>query len=460
MNALLAYLPFVGAGVAALFLFFLLRTTFRLRRVVPTNEVHIVQTSKHTVSYGKDTNNGNTYYEWPNWLPFFGVSKIVMPVSVFSINLLNYEAYDKGRLPFLVDVMAFFRVNDSNTAAQRVSSFKELNDQLRAIVQSAVRVVLASAEIEDIMSSRTKFGEQFTQEVNGQLAQWGVTTVKSIELMDIRDDKDSVVIHNIMAKKKSHIEMESRQEVAKNKQVAEVAEISAKQAVDLQAAAAKQAVGIRTVEADKQVALQNQAKEQEVKESERVTKEKEMAVLQVEAVRKAEIEKATRVVLAQQQRETTVTVAEGEKATMTLQAEGRLEAKRREAEGIQLEGTAKAEAEKALQLAPVQAQITLAKEIGQNQSYQNYLITIRKVEADQAVGMEQARALEHAQVKVIANSETPGAGIKTVMDLFSARGGTAVGVALDSLANTDKGAALVEALAKVTHKNGEADRKV
>jgi flotillin len=36
---------------------------------VPTNEVHIVQSSKKTTSYGKDTGHGNTYYEWPTWLP-------------------------------------------------------------------------------------------------------------------------------------------------------------------------------------------------------------------------------------------------------------------------------------------------------------------------------------------------------------------------------------------------------
>jgi flotillin len=37
-----------------------------LRRVVAPNEVHIVQSSKATTSYGKDTQNGNTYYEWPH----------------------------------------------------------------------------------------------------------------------------------------------------------------------------------------------------------------------------------------------------------------------------------------------------------------------------------------------------------------------------------------------------------
>ena len=170
-----------------------------LRRVVATNEVHIVQSAKLTKSYGKDTDHGNSYYEWPSWLPILGVSKIMLPVSVFDLDLNAYEAYDKGRLPFVVDVKSFFRITDSNVAAQRVASFQELKDQLHAIVQGAVRTILASSDIEAIMQGRSVYGEQFTKEVSDQLANWGVNTVKNIELMDIRDSKDSFVIQNIMS---------------------------------------------------------------------------------------------------------------------------------------------------------------------------------------------------------------------------------------------------------------------
>jgi flotillin len=135
------------------------------RRVVSTNEVHIVQSSKKTLSFGKDTGNGNTYYEWPAWVPRFGIIKAVMPVSVFDVVLSGYEAYDLGRLPFVVDVVAFFRITDSNMAAQRVASFEELLEQLKAILQGAVRTILASNDIESIMQGRSKFGEAFTAEV-------------------------------------------------------------------------------------------------------------------------------------------------------------------------------------------------------------------------------------------------------------------------------------------------------
>jgi flotillin len=126
-----------------------------------------------------------------------------------------------------------------------------------------------------------------------------------------------------------------------------------------------------------------------------------------------------------------------------LNAEGTLEAKRREAEAIALEGNARAEAEKALQLAPVQAQITLAKEIGSNKEYQEYLVTVRKVEAAQAVGIEQAKALSNADVKVISNSGSPSEGLTGVMDLFSSKGGTQVASMLEALSNTEQGAAML-----------------
>lgn len=404
-----------------------------LRRVVSTNEVHIVQTAKKTTSYGKDTGNGNTYYEWPSWMPFLGVTKIVLPVSVFDLDLVAYEAYDKGRLPFVVDVKAFFRITDSNVAAQRVSSFAELANQLKAVVQGAIRVILASNDIEEILQGRSKFGDDFTKEVEHQLGNWGVNTVKNIELMDIRDGKDSHVIKSIMEKKKSHIDMESRSEVAKNKKAAEIAEIEAQREIDLQTQQARQAVGLRTIENERAVELQSQAKTQAIKAEEKNTREKEMDVLRVEQLRRAEIE-----------REVQLTKAEQDKQAAVLAAEGQLEVKKREAQGVMVEGQARADAEKAMQLAPVQAQITLAQEIGQNTEYQKYLITVRKIEAEQAVGIQQAEALKAAQIKVIASAGNPVDGVKSVMDLFSAKGGLTAGAMLEGLAQTDEGRKLLD----------------
>jgi len=436
-------LPFAIPGFLGLVALTVVKIAMNLRRVVSTNEVHIVQSAKNTTSYGKDTGNGNTYYEWPSWIPVIGVSKTVFQVSNFDIDLEDYEAYDEGRLPFVVDVKAFFRITQTNIAAQRVSSFEELTNQLRAVVQGAVRTVLAANSIEEIMQGRSKFGDEFTKEVDSHLSNWGVSSVRNIELMDIRDHAGSKVIQNIMEKKKSLIEMQSRTEVAKNIQAAKIAEIDAQKSVDLQSQEALQQVGLRTTQNKRAVALAEQEAIQSVKEQEKTTKEKEMAVAKVQQVRTAEIARDVQLLKSEQDKATAIIAAEGQKTQTVLASEGALESTRREAEGLALVGKAKADAERAMLLAPVEAQTTLAKEIGENQGYQKYLITIRQVEAQEAVGKEQAKALEQADVKIISNTGSPTSGLNNVMDLFSSKGGTELGSMLEALKQTEIGQELL-----------------
>lgn len=438
--AVMGVLALVGLGLVAWII--------SLRRVVSTNEVHIIQSSTKTVSFGKDQEAGNTYYEWPSWIPRIGIQVIKLPVSVFSLRLKDYEAYDSGRLPFVLDLEAFFRIENSNIAAQRVSHFQELNGQLTSILQGAARTILASKNIEEIMQGRSEFGIAFTGEVNEQLKAWGVTTVKNIELMDIRDSRGSQVIQNIMEKKKSEIERESRVVVAENKRAAENAEIDADREVEVNRQLAQQQVGIRTAEKEKEVGIANEKAKQEITEQQKVTTEKAMEVARVEQVKAAEIAKDVNIVRAEEQKQTEIVKAEGEKQRTVLVAEGQLESERRNAEAILVKGQSVAEAEKLLQLAPVEAQIVLAKEIGENQSYQQYLITIRQVEASQAVGVEQAKALERADIKVIANNGTVSGGLSGIGDLLSAGGGTNIGAMLEGLAQTPSGKAILEKIVK------------
>lgn len=421
----------IGTFVAIVGIFHLLAAII-LRRVVPTNEVHIIQSGRKTISYGKDTENGNVYYEYPSWIPKIGVTVTNLPTSVFKLELNKYDAYDKDRLPFEIDVVAFFRVADPIMASQRVAHLNDLRDQLLFILKGAARTILASYDIHQIMVERSTFGEHFTKEVETQLVQWGVGTVKNIELMDIRDYGKNEVVHNIMSQKKSEIEMQSRTTVANNMKNAKIAEINAERDAQVENQQALQAVGEREAEKNKQIGVAQEKSSQEVKEQQRITKEKEMAVTKVAQVQQANITREVNVVQAEQNKQTTVLIAEGN-----------LESKKREAEGVQIAGLAKAEAEKALQLAPVQAQITLAKEIGENKSYQEYLVTLRRVEASQVVGVEQAKALEKANVKIIANTGEPVEGMTNVMDLFTPKGGTSIGGMLEAIAQTDEGKELL-----------------
>lgn len=445
----------VAVGLASLFGIWLVKVILTLRRVVPTNMVHIVQTGKKTIAYGKGKEDGNSYYEWPSWIPIIGVTVTEFPESIFQVSLIDYEAYDATRLPFMVDVAAFFRVDKAETAAQRVSNFSELTAQLTAVLQGSVRRILATNKLEEIMQERSAFGDQFTAEVQKQIAEWGVLPVKTIEFMDIRDSKGSQVIANIMAKEKSRIEMESRIEVATNVKEAQLKEIDAQRTVEVQKQDAIQQVGLRTAEKDKVVGMADEQARQEIQSQAKVTAERNMMVRQVEEVRAAEILRDVAVVRAEQDKRVLVvnaeaaktaqvTKAEGDKMSTVTVAEGALAAAKFNAQGIEAEGIAKGVAEKAILMAPVDTQITLAKEIGENEGYQNYLITIKKVEVGGQVGMETAKALGAADLKIIANAGDVMGGVGKLGDVLSTGGGTNFGGMLAALAQTEEGKALVD----------------
>lgn len=169
----------IGIIVVASLLTIIISMMFRV--VVETNKVHIVQSKKQTTSYGTGQSSGNAYYKWPRWVPVIGVTRIILPVNNFDLNLHGYKAYDKDRVPFELDLTAFFRIADTNKAAERIANFEDLAEQLQFIVQGAARKILASHDIHQIMLGRATFGEQFTTEVKGELASWGVEPVKNME---------------------------------------------------------------------------------------------------------------------------------------------------------------------------------------------------------------------------------------------------------------------------------------
>lgn len=467
---------FSGIGLIALivggvtFTVFGLIVALMFRRVVRPNEVHIVQSSRGTRAYGvgqfvedEDADridNGNAYYEWPTAIPRFGVQVVKLPLAVFDEQLDNYDAYDIGKVPFIVDIVAFFRIDKPSIAAKRIESLGELQKQLKSILQGAVRTVLAQHDIEQIMEDRSTFGDLFTALTKDQLAAWGVVNVKNIELMDIRDplDGSSKTVSNIMAKKQSKIDAESRTEVATNNKAAEIAEIAANQDVAVRDQQAQELVGQRTAGKDKAVGIANELAQQEIKTQAKETMTREMAVKEVETVRTAEITKEQQLVVASQQKETSIIKADGIRQEQVIKAEGvRVETETvaagvlvqqtKEAEGTLAIGTAEAEAAKLLEMANVDPQIELAREIGENDGYQTYLIQIRNVEATERIGVENAKALQAAGIKVIANTGTNiGAGVQSVSDLFTSQGGLALGSTIEGLANTPGGKAALAAL--------------
>lgn len=435
----------VASSIGLIFLFFTLKWILSLRIVVPTNMVHIVQKRSKSVPYGRGKAAGNVYFHFPAWIPFIGIVVTQFQESIFQINLKNYDSYDSARLPFMIDVSAFFKVADAETVAQRVASFSELIAQLESILQGAVRRILATTKLEDIMQERSALGDRFTEEVQLQIKEWGVESVKTIEFMDIRDASGSTVIANIMAKEMSRIEMESRVAVANNTQTAETKEIEAKKTIDLSKQEALQQVGIKTANKEREVGISEEISRQQILDQQKTTQEKTMQVAQVSSVKQAEINKEVAIVQAQQ-----------EQQQIQINADANLYSATQNAQSVKIEGLARASAEQAMLEAPVNAQIKLAHDIGENQSYQQYLITIKTIEVDGEVRKANAVALEKADLKLLVNSGDVQSGINKITDLLGSKGGTALSSMLQSLTQSSEGKELFNKVMAVGKNNTES----
>ena len=170
-----------------------------------------------------------------------------------------------------------------------------------------------------------------------------------------------------------------------------------------------------------------------------------------------EIQRDVAVVRAEQDKSVQVVKATADREATVVTAEGDLEAARKDAEGIRAKGEATAAAEQAMLMAPVEAQIRLATEIGANPAYQTYLVTIEQVRAAEKVGLETAKAMQGADLKVIANAGDVQSGVAKLGDVFSTQGGMGMTGMLAALAQTDEGQGLLGALtSRLAGKTGGA----
>lgn len=477
----LSMIAYAVVGVVVLLIVFYFLT---LRRIVPTNVVHIVQRNKETKSYGVNKGS-NVYYEFPTWLPYLGVEVRELPVSNFEIALNEYSAYDQDRVPFIVDVMAFMRIEDTNVAATRVSSYRELAEQLTFIVQGAVRSILAKSKLEEIMEERPKFSELFTKAVSEDLKGWGVAHVKGIELMDVRDEDGTKVIHSIMAKRISGIDMESRTEVAKNNKEAQQAELIAGKEVALTAAETEkiagearakshQAIGIANAEANKMTGIADQEAISDIAKAEALAKEQEMDVIKVAEIRQADIDKARVIINTEQEKKEVEIKAEADKFKVELDATANLNAKKKNAEAVKVvgiaeadvvnaKGVAEAEAKKLSGLAGVTPQITLAQEIGENVSYQGYLTKIKDIEVSGDVQKVQyealAQALNGADLKLLVNSGDVNTGLGKFSDILSSKGASSVNGLIEALKQTPQGAKILSLVDNLSSSNETEEKQ-
>jgi len=272
-----------------------------LRKVVPTNEVHILQKWKRTITKWKWFDQWNVYYNFPQWVPWFGISVTKLPLYVFDIKLETYQAYDNGKIPFDVDVTAFFVIKDPELAAKRVANFDELRDQLKEIVKWSIRKTLSQYDIQKIMEARWDLATKFYEEITQAVKEWWVD-LKNIEFMDIVDAEWFEVIRNLLEKKRKAIEAESKNEVSKRNRDIEIVEAQAKKEAEVKKIENEKEAQLAQIEADKLtrtqevekeklIRLQEEESKKQVYEKQKETKQKELDIRLLEQEKEAEIQK-------------------------------------------------------------------------------------------------------------------------------------------------------------------------
>jgi len=192
-----------------------------------------------------------------------------------------------------------------------------------------------------------------------------------------------------------------------------------------------------------------------------------MEVVKINEIKQAEINKEKAIIEAQKQKEQTEIASLADKFRIETEATAELEAKKKyaigtktigeaEAEVIKAKGVSEAESRKAMELAGVTAQTTLAKEIGENKSYQDYLIRVKEVEVSQVVGVAQyeslAKALEKADLKLLVNSGDVQSGIGKLSDIFTSKGGSQLNGLMESLKQTPEGKNILSLFEKIVPK--------
>ena len=451
--------------IIIVFLIIIFYVMTQLRKVVPTNEAHVVQTAKKSISYGKNVDggkNGNAYYAWPSWLPSWGVSVQKLPLSIFDLQLNDYKAYDSGKVPFQVDITAFFEIKEPETAAEKVDTISDLRKQLNETLKWVVRQVLASKDILDIMESRSEIKDEFYNQVFSAVKSWGIK-LQNVEFMDIRDADGSKVVTNIMMKKRSQIESESEIEVAENQKKAIIEKenkeaearssaASAKSKADIIASDAQREAELKVIENEKitqnkeiekerVLAIQKEEAKQKLYEAEKVTTEKELEVTKVQEEKTAEIAKSIEIIKANEQKEKIIIDATAGKEKVELEAQANkvkvelqasADKNRIESIGIakakELDYIGTAEAKNKTQMA--EALNTFDKEA------LDYMKKELDVNLSEIVDLEKAKALSKADIKVISTWKNGGEWVKSFMDLFSANWGSNIWAMVEAAKNT------------------------
>ncbi|MGB2580936.1 MAG: SPFH domain-containing protein [Thermoplasmata archaeon] len=371
--------------------------------IVPADYVDVViQKGKMRVlSPHKDYNKEGraAYFRIPAWFFIFGLGMTVhrVPLRMITVDVSNFMAFDIDRARFLCNIIAYVAVTTPVKAAQRFGGkVSELERQVGMIVTATTRDACTKKTIREIINNRQDIIDTINPPLREAIGHWGID-LKDIELVYFQDPTKAEygetepphVIRDVSSIIEEQINSEARQKNAEQRKIARVKE-----------AETDEEATKREIRRDEEVAKRQQEKDRAVAEFEKVALAEQFEVRRVDEVKMAEIMKQKALVVANQDRE----VEEINKERKRLDGEGDKiylsEKAKGEAAPIREKGLADAEAKMKLQDA--------LNRFGPEAI--RALVAERLVEMQRQIGLETAKALTTADLKVFAGGDSARSG--------------------------------------------------
>ena len=406
--------------------------SFLFYRIVAPTEAHLVITPSKKMIISSDdkvsTDGKKTYFSIPSGIPFIGRQVRIMDLTIKEA-VVEQESYEKNQARFKVKSSTKYRISKVGRAAETFDNDVELRKQLEEVIVSSTNAVASQYDVTEMRSKKTEMSNSIRKEMQDDLEQWGLELI-SFQLIDFRDTDKSSIISDISKRREVEIESRTREENAEKIKQARIKE-----------AEAEELAKSREIAKDQVLAEREQNKAQKIAEQEKLAEEKRLEVIRVVEVQRAQIDKEKAIVLANQKKDT----EEINKQTKQLEGEGdRLKAEemaKGEAAPIREKGFAESEAKEKLQAAlnkfKPEAIIALTAEL--------------EVAKNQAVGIETAKALAVADVKVFAGGDgtaKDGFDLGKMISAMSASSEGTANAALNKIARpNDLGFAGLKALA-------------
>ena len=98
-----------------------------------------------------------------------------------------------------------------------------------------------------------------------------------------------------------------------------------------------------------------------------------------------------------------------------------------------------------MEKAQVAGQIELFNKVNKDKEYQEFLVKQRQVEAMEKIGVEQAKNLSGADIKIFANAGSVADGVTQAGKVLNPKTGLDLGSMLESLSSVPAGKELLDA---------------